>query len=552
MKNAKQFTLALITFFLIGMTAMLTGCSTATDSGGGGGGQTSGSNIVTFNTNQDGGTLTVQLGPVTISTGTKVPEGTKLTVIAAPQSGNKFEKFTIDGTDYTGNTTITYTMPAWSVDIAAVFSQIDVNEFIITLVANPAAGGYFTDAVSDTPITTITGKKNFPSVFNVVTDPAYELVDVKWQPTAGGSETTIPQSGGSYTITRPSTGDITITAYFNKLPAKSDITLTAIPSTYGQITADTDPQSVTEGAAVNITATPAAGGVYGFNRFQVNNIDVVPENVTDNGDGSYTYTLTMPDTSVEVKAYFGINVTINYYEGNVVNQAIMEGQAFARPSPDPLRGLHTFVGWYDAADGGSPVDFPLTITAPVTIYAHWTLMDLNRDDYTIYVNDLTPYTDGYNLRINYQQWQGNAAASGSRIMIFIDPRDVATSASKRVFEINPWGGGPKTDVFYSYLAPLPAGVTAADILPSDVVGSTGYRGDSYSVQQFLAGNGYAGPDPDKPRNEILDSDLDNVMVLDLMNTPAWGGGWNYLGSGVRDHEVNGVTIIRVETWVPNN
>lgn len=552
MKNTNKFGVFFFNFILIGMAALLpvaliTGCTGPEDTNSNP--IVRSGNTVTYVSNQDGGTLTVKLGPVTIGTGQIVPQGTDLTVIAAPASGYQFDKFTIDGTDYSGNTTIAYTMPDHSVNIAVFFIKLDPNQYKINFIVNPTGAGYFTGTASDDPITIMTGGRLVPSTFKVVTDPKYELTRVTSQLASGGTETNVPVSGDVYSFTQSAANDIIITAYFYKLPAISNITLTAVPDADGAITADTDLTGVAEGTAVNITATPAAGGVYGFVKFQVANTDVVPESVTDNGDGTCTFTLTMPDTDTEVKAFFGINVTINYYEGKIGKQAVIEGQSFQKPS-NPLQGLHTFTNWYNAAAGGSVVTFPFTVTAagaPYTIYAQWTLMDLNRDHYTIYVNDLVPYTDGYNLRINYQQFQSNATASGSRILMFLNPRDVATSASQRILEINPWGGGLKTDAFYSDLAPLPAGVTATDILPPDVVGTTGYRGDSYSVQQ-----NYAGPDPDKPRNEILASDLDNVMVFDIMNTGAWGGSWSYLGSGARDHEVNGITIIRVETWVPNN
>jgi uncharacterized repeat protein (TIGR02543 family) len=48
------------------------------------------------------------------------------------------------------------------------------------------------------------------------------------------------------------------------------------------------------------------------------------------------------------------------------------GTPIARPTNDPVKTGHTFDGWFDSAVGGTPVQWPHTLTADLTMYAHWT------------------------------------------------------------------------------------------------------------------------------------------------------------------------------------
>jgi len=73
-------------------------------------------------------------------------------------------------------------------------------------------------------------------------------------------------------------------------------------------------------------------------------------------------------------------VTFNSRGGSsVVSQNIPTGSMATRPTPDPILANHDFGGWFTseaeaAGTGGSPFDFVGTaITAPITLYARWTL-----------------------------------------------------------------------------------------------------------------------------------------------------------------------------------
>ena len=559
MKERKLFGLALVTFFLISSLVLLAGCPGDDNNGGAVSG---GGNTVIFTAKPTGGTLIVELGPVKIPTGTKVPEGTMLKFTAIPDEGYKFVQFIIDGADFAGNAVITCTMPATSINIMAIFGPRDPDEFIITFSAEPKAGGYFTGTAGNDAITFMMGKKNIPVTFKVTADEEYELVTVKYKLGSGGADIgTITASGGIFSLARNTADDILVTAYFEKLPAKNDISLVPVPSGGGDIGADKTLTAIIEGTIVNITATPASANEYGFIKFQVNNVDILPELITANSNGSFTYTLSMPDTAAVVKAYFGINVTLNHYEGKTEKIVVMEGSALNRPSPDPWRGLHTFNNWYSAGEGGDVVDFPLIVNAPVTIYAQWTQMSLNRNDYDIYHHNQYTWAppNSYNCQFNYRLFEEQAKSKpGSRILMFINPRSrTATTENSgntnplnigRIFAINPWTA-PLIRIYYTDLAPLPDGITAADVLPEDVVGSTAARGSSWDN---CTDNEATGIHNFPDRNNILETDLNNVMVLDVLNLPQWVN-WDYWGGGnARDHELEGITIIRIETWVPKS
>ena len=66
--------------------------------------------------------------------------------------------------------------------------------------------------------------------------------------------------------------------------------------------------------------------------------------------------------------------------GTAVDPQVSDGGSsitVTKPA-DPTRTGYTFAGWYDAAEGGNEVSFPLEAEADITLYAHWTI-----DSYTI-------------------------------------------------------------------------------------------------------------------------------------------------------------------------
>ena len=67
-------------------------------------------------------------------------------------------------------------------------------------------------------------------------------------------------------------------------------------------------------------------------------------------------------------------VTVHYNYKDAPENAIYSvrcGAAVEKPL-DPSRDMYKFVGWYDAAEGGSAWDFSQPVTADMDLYAHWT------------------------------------------------------------------------------------------------------------------------------------------------------------------------------------
>ncbi|MCL2589066.1 MAG: InlB B-repeat-containing protein, partial [Oscillospiraceae bacterium] len=74
-------------------------------------------------------------------------------------------------------------------------------------------------------------------------------------------------------------------------------------------------------------------------------------------------------------------VTFNSRGGSLVaSQNIPTGSMATRPTPDPILASHNFGGWFTseaiaAGTGGTPFNFSgTTITAPITLYARWTVV----------------------------------------------------------------------------------------------------------------------------------------------------------------------------------
>ncbi|MDR3301842.1 MAG: InlB B-repeat-containing protein [Spirochaetaceae bacterium] len=57
--------------------------------------------------------------------------------------------------------------------------------------------------------------------------------------------------------------------------------------------------------------------------------------------------------------------------GSSVDSIIGIGGAKVNAPAPPVKEGHYFEGWFDADSGGSPVDWPITLTGNITVYAHW-------------------------------------------------------------------------------------------------------------------------------------------------------------------------------------
>ena len=72
-------------------------------------------------------------------------------------------------------------------------------------------------------------------------------------------------------------------------------------------------------------------------------------------------------------AQYEVTCHLNYGKDDMTYgvYTVRHGQTVARPT-DPSRDMYKFVGWYDAAEGGSAWDFSQPVTADMDLYAHWT------------------------------------------------------------------------------------------------------------------------------------------------------------------------------------
>ena len=139
------------------------------------------------------------------------------------------------------------------------------------------------------------------------------------------------------------------------------------------------------GEKVTVIAAPASG-------FMLKQINVSDGNYkimgtrTDESDGSITYAFNMPETDVRISAEFvpmqsgDFKVAFNANGGKFTDSGeelkevtVTAGKAVAQPKPEdePVWGGKVFLGWFTEAIGGETYDFTVSVTGPLTLYAHW-------------------------------------------------------------------------------------------------------------------------------------------------------------------------------------
>lgn len=142
------------------------------------------------------------------------------------------------------------------------------------------------------------------------------------------------------------------------------------------------PASPVPNDTVTITVTPKEG--YEVEKVTVIDADGNPINVTDNGDGTYTFT--QPSSgSVTISANViprnAITVTfdLNGKEGIAPDtQAIVKDGKATRPV-DPTAEGFIFTGWYTDKECTTLYDFDSPVTKSITLYAGW-----ENDNFAIY------------------------------------------------------------------------------------------------------------------------------------------------------------------------
>ena len=218
---------------------------------------------------------------------TEANEGEQITVTVTANDGYAATGITVNpSVEVTDNHdgTYTFTMPASNVTVTPSFAQA----YAITYVAEPAAGGIVTgvpSAVYDARVeVTVTPNADY----QLSGTPTYTYNGITQQ-LAGAGTVESP-----YYFNMPGYAT-TVTANFVKIP--HGIT---IVSTHGDVTGI--PATATSGTQVTFTVTPNAGYVVSSVSGTFNNGNS-SLNITDNGDGTYTFNMPAYDVAITV-TYF--------------------------------------------------------------------------------------------------------------------------------------------------------------------------------------------------------------------------------------------------------
>lgn len=108
---------------------------------------------------------------------------------------------------------------------------------------------------------------------------------------------------------------------------------------------------------------------------------------------SFPYTFTEHATIYAIweRETFTVSFMYNYpdpVQPAFSTQAVEGGSTVSAPEGVPTREGHMFVGWYPNAKGGTPIEFPLTVSRTTRIYAHWKADNINA---TIFDAELTEF-----------------------------------------------------------------------------------------------------------------------------------------------------------------
>lgn len=78
--------------------------------------------------------------------------------------------------------------------------------------------------------------------------------------------------------------------------------------------------------------------------------------------------------------YTAVNFNYNYIGGPEVEKVLVETGASVEKPADPVRNNYEFIGWYTSAvptENDKPYDFSAKVEKTVTLYAKWTLINVN-------------------------------------------------------------------------------------------------------------------------------------------------------------------------------
>jgi len=260
----------------------------------------------------------------------------EVTITVDPDEGKVVDAVTIKdetGADVTftddGNGTYTYTQPDGKVTITVTFKEetpeppAEDNEITIE---TPVGGSV---SVDDT-----TPETGGEVTITVTPDTGKEVDKVIVKDANDDDVTVTDNNDGTYTYTQPD-GDVTITVTFKEetsQPPAEGNEITIETPVGGSVSVD-DPTPET-GGEVTITVTPDTGK-------EVDKVIVKDANdddvtVTDNGDGTYTYT--QPDGDVTIEVTFKEETSQPPAEGNEITIETPVGGSVSVDDPTPETG----------------------------------------------------------------------------------------------------------------------------------------------------------------------------------------------------------------------
>ncbi len=277
-------------------------------------------------------TLTLVADPANGGTVAKAPDlagyevGAQVTLTATPAEGFQFRGW-VDG-----STTVTspYTMPAENKTLTAKFKPLLPDQYTVTVVADPVAGGSVSKApdqatYSKDAVVTLTAAENTGYTFDGWYDGATQLTTEKTY---------------AYTVAE----NKVFTAKFSAVLTYT-LTLVADPANGGTVSKAPEQAGYEAGAQVTLTATPADGFQF---RGWVDGSTTVTSPYTMPAENK---TLTAKFKPLPVGTYT-VSVVAEPLEGGTVSKA-PEQATYSNGAQVTLtaaaNAAYTFDGWYDGA-----------------------------------------------------------------------------------------------------------------------------------------------------------------------------------------------------------
>lgn len=267
---------------------------------------TSSYQIATFAHPSSGGSTRIQGSANTSGT---YEEGTSITVMAEANDGYRFVRWTENGEEISTRATYTFIAEADRA-LTAVFEWIDNGDGGgDSTPSNPSYQITVSSTSNGTVTVTPTSAKSGDKVTVAATpNSGYKVDSVVVKDSSSNSVSVTDNGDGTYTFTMPN-GQVTVSASFTSIgdnggggggytPSNPSYQITVPTTSNGTVTVT--PTSAKSGAKVTITATPNEG--YTIGSVTVTNSSGNSISVTDNGDGTYTFT--MPASQVTVSVTF--------------------------------------------------------------------------------------------------------------------------------------------------------------------------------------------------------------------------------------------------------